>query len=249
LLETPESIVSHSGKTTMIGQSAGKSYAYLLGVYLGDGCVTHSSVGQPVFRLNTIDADFALAVRSALVGLTDRPVWVGCHAVPRSTKPNHALRCGDPEICRVLVEDTRSKAEIPAYVFAWPRRNRLAFIAGLMDSEGFVAANRSNPTNRRFYMGYKSCDAWVPDFVRLLEKTGIRIGRISVEQPLKPGYKTPMRFAIKMQSWIDAGGYFNISRKQARVEEWASAGAYERRAANPRRLTSETTRQTGSIAG
>jgi hypothetical protein len=217
----------------VIGQSAGKSYAYLLGVFLGDGCVTLSG-GYPTFRLNTIDADFALAVKAALADLTERPVWIGCHAVAKSTKPNHSLRCGDPEICRLLVEDTKSKTDLPAFVFEWPHDHRLAFIAGLMDSEGFVAANKSNPTNRRFYMGYKSCDPWVPEFIRLLQLTGMRIGKVATELPRKTGYKTPMRFAIKMQSWIDAGGYFNIGRKQERVEEWASAGAYERRARYPR---------------
>lgn len=228
----------------MIGQSVGKSYAYLLGVYLGDGCVTHTSEGYPVFRLNTIDADFAAATKAALSDLTDRPVWVGCHAVAKSNKPNHALRCGDKEICRMLVDATQAKAELPGGAFNWPREERLSFIAGLMDSEGFVAANKSNPTNRRFYMGFKSCDPWVPGFVRMLEVTGIRTGKVSQEAPYRPGYRTPMRFTIKMQSWIAAGAYFNIRRKQERVEEWASAGAYERRAVASRRLTSETTRQT-----
>jgi hypothetical protein len=235
---------------TVIGLSAGKSYAYLFGVFLGDGCVTHSSDGYPAFRLNTIDADFAAAVKAALSEHTERPVWVGCHAVAKSSKPNHSLRCGDPEICRALVEDTKSKAEIPSWVFEAPRDHQMAFIAGLMDSEGFVAANKSNPTNRRYYMGFKACDPWVPDFIRLLQAVGIRIGKIETEAPRRPGYRAPTRFTIKMQSWIDAGGYFNIARKQSRVEEWASADAYQRRAAwGSRRLTPETTRQTGQAAG
>lgn len=227
----------------MIGQSAGKSYAYLLGVYLGDGCVT-THLGYPVFRLNTIDIEFAEATKAALREYTERPISIHTHSIKKSSKPNHALRCGDPDICRVLAEDTERKARIPAYVFDWSPENKLAFIAGLMDSEGFVAANGSNPTNRRFYMGFKSCDIWVPDFVKLLESVGVRIGKVQTEKPRKPGYKAPTRFTIKMQSWIDAGCYFNIKRKQKRVDEWASVGPYESRAANPRRLTSETTRQT-----
>lgn len=228
----------------MIGQSADKSYAYLLGVYLGDGCVTQTSDGYPVFRLNTIDADFAEAVRQALESLTPRPININVHAVKKSSKPNHSLRCGDPGICRRLVADTEGKAKLPDGIHEWPRDHRLAFIAGLMDSEGFVGANRSNPTNRRFYMGFKSCDPWVPEFIRLVQGIGVRIGKVQTEEPLRPGYKRPTRFTIKMQSWIDAGCYFNIRRKQDRVEEWASAGAYERRSRHPRRLISETTRQT-----
>ena len=74
----------------------------------------------------------------------------------------------------------------------------------------------------RFYMGFKSCDVWVPDFVKILKSVGIEIGKIGIEKPRFPGYKTPIRFAIKMQSWIDSGARFNIVRKQARVDEWAA---------------------------
>ena len=220
-----------------IGQSAGKSFAYLVGVYLGDGCVTNGGGGYPVFRLNTIDADFAKATKESLAALTARPVNINVHAVKKSLKPNHSLRCGDPDICRTLVTMTEKKTVLPQVILEASREERLAFVAGLMDSEGFVGAT-SNPTNRRYYMGYKSCDVWVPTFIRLLEQLGVRIGKVSQEQPLKPWYKIPTRFTIKMQSWIDAGCYFNIMRKQERVLMWAEAGAYERR--SPRRLTSET---------
>lgn len=221
-----------------IGQSAGKSYAYLLGVFLGDGCVTLHQ-GYPVFRLNTIDEEFAEATKGALAEFTSRPISIHRHEVSKSSKPNYSLRCGDPDICAHLVEVTDGKKRLPAAINGWTRDEKVAFIEGLMDSEGFVAAN-SNLTNRRFYMGFKSCDVWVPDFVRLLESVGLKIGKVSVEEPRKPGYKPPTRFHIKMQSWVDSGARFRIVRKQQRVDEWASAGAYEKRARHPRRLSSET---------
>jgi hypothetical protein len=230
----------------LIGKSAGKSFAYLVGVFLGDGCVSNTSAYQMMFRLNTIDADFAAATTAALeeVGYESA---VRTHEVKRG-RPNHALVCHATPLCRWLRDVTDYKKRIPASIFLAPRDHQLAFIAGLMDSEGFVGAN-SNPTNRRFYMGFKSCDPWVPDFIRLLEITGIRIGKVQTEAPLKPGYKAPTRFTIKMQSWIDAGGYFNIRRKQERVEAWASEGAFvqkARRKAEKRRLTSETNMQSAA---
>lgn len=221
-----------------IGQSAGKSYAYLLGVFLGDGCVTLQQ-GYPTFRLNTIDEDFAEATKAALAEFTARPISIHKHAVSKSSNPNYSLRCGDPDIANHLVEATDRKSKIPDVVSSWGKQDKLWFISGLMDSEGFVAANR-NRTNRRFYMGFKSCDVWVPEFVKILESVGIRVGKVSQEEPLKPGYKTPTRFTIKMQSWVDSGARFNIGRKQQRVDEWASAGAYEHRARNPRRLSPTT---------
>ena len=218
-----------------IGQSAGKSYGYILGVYLGDGCVTmqvsynsgHETKWYPVFRVNTIDEDFAESVKTSLADLTDRPVNICKHDVSKSSKPNYALRCGSPELCKKLVEDTESKKIIPAYVWDWPKADKLAFIAGLMDSEGFVSKNHKTGTS--FYMGFKCCEPWVPDFVKLLESVGVMTGKLSVCPPYKAHYRTPMRFHIKMESWVREGAYFKIQRKQARINEW-----------NARRLSSTT---------
>ena len=207
------------------GQDAGKDFAYILGVFLGDGSITEwrcpGRTDRLVFRLNTIDEDFALATKAALQTLSDYKVVLCCHAVAKSKKPNWALALGDKALCERLLIETEKKKIIPAYAFNWPRDLKLAFIVGLMDSEGYVAAN-SNYTGRRFYMGYKSCDLWVPDFVKILQSVGIVIGKIGIEKPRFSGYKTPIRFAIKMQSWINSGARFNIARKQIRVDEWAA---------------------------
>lgn len=230
-----------------IGQSVGKDYAYLLGVYLGDGCVTTMSAKggryrYTVFRLNSIDPEFVEAAGAALAALGCERIWRSSHPVSKSSKPNHSLTA-KTDICDDLVFDTHAKAKLPD-MDGWSRDEKLAFVAGLMDSEGFVGENKGNPTNRRYYMGFKCCERWVPEFKRLLDSLGIRSGKIGIEAPRKEGYRTPKRFTIKMQSWINSGARFNIARKQKRVDEWASFGAYERRARRPRRSTSETTRQT-----
>jgi hypothetical protein len=79
----------------VIGQEAGKSFAYILGVYLGDGCVTTwRAAGKSdrlIFRLNTIDEDFAQATKTALAQLTDYTVTLSRHAVSKSSKPNGAV--------------------------------------------------------------------------------------------------------------------------------------------------------------
>lgn len=228
----------------MIGQEAGKSFAYVLGVFLGDGCVTTwRSAGKTdrlLFRLNTIDEDFAQATKAALADLSSYKVTLWSHAVSKSSKPNWALALGDRVLCERLVADTEAKRVIPAYVFDWPRRLKLAFIIGLMDSEGFVAAN-ANHTGRRFYMGFKSCDEWVPDFIRILHSVGIVVGKMGVEKPAKPGYKTPRRFAVKMQSWVNSGARFNISRKQSRVDQWAATEPDPRGLRFRAKLSPETT--------
>ncbi len=200
-----------------IGQSAGKTWAYLLGVFLGDGCVTIVQ-GYPAFRLNTIDLDFAEATREALRSFTGRPVSLHTHAVSKSSKPNHSIRCGDPLICEALQSETDRKAKLPDWIFTAPREQKLALIAGLMDSEGYVCVKEGRG---QAHMGFKSTDLWFDDFLRLMQSVGIIHGKIGVEKPRKPGYRTPRRVTIKMRSWVDAGGYFLIRRKQDRVEKWA----------------------------
>ena len=223
-----------------IGQSAGKSYAYLLGVYLGDGCVSVDERGYMMFRVNTIDEDFALAIKSALHDVSQSNVTINKQIVKKSSKPNYALTCCDQGLCKALLLATGDKDHLPeAVALVYPRE----FIVGLMDSEGFVAEKTQNKTGRAYYMGFKSCDVWVPDFVRLVQSVGLKIGKVSKCPPYRPHYKEPTRFHIKMQSWVDSGMRFNIKRKQDRVDRWAATEPYSERSRFPRKLTSETLRR------
>lgn len=223
-----------------IGRSAGKSYAYLLGVYLGDGCVSIDERGYMMFRVNTIDEDFALAIKAALHDVSQKNVTVHKQVVKKSSKPNYALTCCDQELCKLLIEATGGKKHLPHLaVFVYPKE----VIIGLMDSEGFVAEKTMHKTGRAYYMGFKSCDVWVPDFVRLVQSVGLKIGKVSQCPPYREHYKVPTRFHIKMQSWVDSGMRFNIKRKQDRVDRWAATEPYSERSRFPRKLTSETLRR------
>lgn len=238
MLETPESLGPRSGKAPRIGLSADKSYAYLLGVFLGDGCVTRYNNGI-AFRMNTIDEDFALAVKAALGELTEVPTRIWKYSVKKSSKPNFSLCCADQKLCNNLRSDTSNKTRIPLNKL---EANEGAFVIGLMDSEGFVAKKTGATTEKSYYMGFKSCDVWVPKFVSLLQSLGLKIGKVSQCPPYKAHYKTPTRFHIKMQSWVNSGLRFNIKRKQDRVDVWANTMPYANRTTK-KELISETTRQ------
>lgn len=222
-----------------IGQSAGKNYAYILGVYLGDGCVTNNGY-KLCFRLNTIDRDFADKVAQTLQALTGKNAPICTYPVKKSSKPNHGLQCNHHEFSEYLRIVTDDKKTIPKFVWSWTDEEIKQLVIGLMDSEGYVAEKTENKTGRAYYMGFKSCDVWVPDFVRLLHKIGIQIGKVSQCPPLKAHYKIPTRFHIKMQSWVDSGMRFNIARKQERVDRWAATEPYSERSRFPRKLSSET---------
>jgi hypothetical protein len=169
--------------------------------------------------LNTIDPDFAEATAEAIRCFTDRKVTVCTHAVSKSSKPNVSLACLCPQICEALVEETRGKAKLPSWIFSADKETKLAFIAGLMDSEGYVCLKEGRG---QAHMGFKSTDDWFFDFLKLIQSVGIVHGKVGVETPRKPGYRVPRRVTIKMRSWVDAGAYFRIARKQERVERWAA---------------------------
>lgn len=227
-----------------IGKEAGKSFAYLVGVYLGDGCITDGPSGRPVFRLNTIDEDFAQAVKAAILDVYDPETdpYICKHEVKKSSKPNYALWCGSQRLCEALKAEAGGKT-FPVSLEKWSDDEKKAFIVGLMDSEGFVAKQTNNHTGRAYYMGFKSCDSWVPELIKLMQSVGLKLGKRQIEAPYKPHYKAPTRFHIKMQSWVDSGMRFNIKRKQERVDRWAATEPYSERSVYPRKLTSETTRQ------
>lgn len=230
-----------------IGQEAGKSYAYLLGVYLGDGCIT-KQYGKWSFKVNTIDEDFAIAIQSAIDCLGFKST-IYKHSVKKSHKPNYLLWCYSQALCNDLLNDCGGESNPKSrFPFFTVRDNEGAFIVGLMDSEGFVAEKTENKTGRAYYMGYKSCDPWVPRLLELMKDFGLRFGKVQTERPLKPGYKAPTRVTIKMQSWVDSGLRFNIKRKQERVDRWASTVPYSERSRYPRRLTPETIRQSAQGA-
>ncbi len=238
----------------MIGLEADKSYAYMLGVYLGDGSVRKLDLR---YAQNTIDEDFKDAVINAVNAISKANVCVWYAEKPKKNcncSPSWNVCFSDKAITTRFVNDTDSKAKIPAYVFKWPDELKKQFIIGLMDSEGYVAkqtisASKWRLTNRSYFMGYKSCDAWVNDLKTIMESVGIRFGKCQVESNSKtPNRKPSTRLYIKMQSWVDSGMRFNIARKQSRVDEWAAVGPYERRALHPRRLISETSTQ-GAIHG
>lgn len=211
-----------------IGQSAGKSWAYVTGVYLGDGCVT-TQPGRPgkvwlVFRLNSIDQDFIDATKAALEDVTDSKVSFTSYWSPKSTAANIALRCGDQELCKRLRLETNDKQKLPDWIWSASQDERLAFIIGLMDSEGYVCMSKTG-----LYIGFKSTDPWFYDFIRLLNSAGIEVGKVGVEKPIKAHFRIPRRFTFRRKSWIDSGAKFNIMRKQRRLDDWIAA-----------QLTSET---------
>lgn len=200
----------------MIGQSAEKtrSTAYLLGVYLGDGWMGKTTNNRWDFRLNSIDRDFCESTMDCFNSVLGRRTKIHVHSVSKSDKPNHSLTIG----CKDLfwfIDATDKKEKIPEYVWRLKRDDKISFIAGIMDSEGYVAKDRNN----RIMIGIKATQNWIKDFYRLVRSLDLKTGGLLSEK-IKSG-KTAYYFRFNVKSWIDSGCYFNISRKQKRVDSYS----------------------------
>lgn len=215
MLELLESSFDHSVKLNEIRKSAGKikALSYLIGVYLGDGCIMYYPKKKYYrFRLNTIDKDFAEATIEAINVLTGRQYKISCHPVKKSNNLNYAVSAlCDFYWIKYLCEN---KNKIPDFIWDSNKECKLELIAGIMDSEGYC----SNGTKGRKSLGLKATDKWIMDFYKLMINIGVITGKQGLE--LLPSGKTSIRYHFNIKSFYDCGCYFKIYRKQKRINEW-----------------------------
>lgn len=202
----------------MIGQSAGKTkpLAYLVGVYLGDGWIGYvNSLKAWTFRLNTIDRDFAEETQKAIKELTGNDGHICTYPVRKSSKPNHSLTVCVKSLSW-LPATTDDKQRFPDFVWKFNREEKLELIAGLLDSEGYVAKSVTHPGH--ITIGLKATNRWMVELYQMCEELGVTVGKIGRE--VLPSGKTAARFHFNAKSFVDSGFYFKIRRKQKRIDEW-----------------------------
>lgn len=106
------------------------------------------------------------------------------------------------------------KLLLPVEVFKTSRVAKLNFLAGLFDTDGYVATS-----NGYYRVGYAArFRTLVEDVARLMQKLGVKVGKIHEQVS---GHGTTM-YVIKpsIKSFIDSGCYFQISRKAQRLSDY-----------------------------
>lgn len=206
----------------MNGQSAGKSFAYVLGVYIGDGCITkpkkHPNYSY-VFRLDVIDKDFADKFAEELKNL-------GCKVLPREWerygKPCYIVETRDKDLTDVLLKDTDHKKIVPDYVMKWSKDERLAFISGIMDSEGFISKRKKIMKNGlpSFQMGIKMDYEMLKQIKPIMQSVGIRVGKYTMSPSKWCTNVQTANLSINLKSWASSNAHFNIKRKEDKVKEY-----------------------------
>lgn len=213
-------------------QSAGKTtlttkLSYLIGVYLGDGCVYFDEKHWNYsFQLNVIDKDFAERTADCLEEyFGKKPALFLCESrgswKKRGTSPLWTTCVYGKEKCQWLRDITHDKMVIPRIIFEATDEQQKAFIAGIMDSEGYVGKHYDKKLDRiHWLMGICSADTWLEDFMQMLSKHGVKYGKRYKEKQTKPWHKPKYRYKINTMSFIKSGCYFTIRRKKDRLVEY-----------------------------
>ena len=205
-------------------QSAGKieslEFAYVIGVYLGDGCTSKSSSGH-CFRLSVIDKDFAEKTAKCLSIILEKNIKVFEDKWPqtRGYKSNFVTQAHGTGFCTFIETETNHKKVIPDFIKNGTIDQKKSFIEGIMDSEGFVTIHR-DPKRKipRYQVGLAMCDNFVEEVVEMMKLLGVIV--LPRRTEIRYGFLPIHRYTINNKSWINSGMKFSIARKQNRLAHY-----------------------------
>jgi intein/homing endonuclease len=214
-----------------------KELAYLLGVYLTDGSITHYESYQ--FTLKTIDKDFAENTLNAFKKIypeNKSQIFIQ-KAINRYWEDGRVSKCQDQYCIGMgfakfgdfFKSQTNNKHHIPFVIWDASLQIKKWFIAGVLDGDGWISkTERKNykkvGNSRDIYNGFqyrigigKTDESWIHEFKELLQKMGVETLKKEIDMRL-PRNKVMIKFGIKINSFVSHGLFFTIRRKQERVE-------------------------------
>jgi hypothetical protein len=140
----------------------------------------------------------------------------------RANRKVFSVRLSDVEFCRRISDMTFGRQNIPINFNLWDKTLQRELISGILDSEGYVSKTKIHLYNNKevadVKIGVGACDLWIYELHRFCQETGIKVGVITREK-IKSG-KIFAKFTFNKKSFIENGLYFNINRKQNRIEEY-----------------------------
>lgn len=207
----------------MNGQSAGKDFAYVMGVYLGDGCITKAKTRKNyTFKLEVMDEDFAKKFYDTLIKMGCNTHFNKIYNDRYKQGYSFHVTTMDKDLIATLQVDTSYKKRIPKYVKSWPRDNKIAFIEGIMDSEGFISKRKKNMANGlpSYMLGIKMDYELLSQLNPIFQSVGLKTGKYTMTK-LRDGQRVQTaNLSINLRSWIESGVHFNIQRKENKVKDY-----------------------------
>jgi intein/homing endonuclease len=205
-----------------------KPLAYSIGALLGDGSVKTRVCRRDngnlqeahVVTISNMDIECIHRVTSEV------NKFFGTEYIPHSKKNiNNTsmfyVNMGTSLIYHAFHYFIQEKLSIPDEIFRSDREDRLNFLAGLFDTDGYIA-EQTHPGAKyglSWRVGYAArFRTLVEDVTRLLQKLGVKVGTIHEQIS---GHGTVM-YVIKpnIKSFVEADCYFHIQRKQKRLQNY-----------------------------
>ncbi len=192
--------------------------AYFLGVYLGDGSAYNKGHTYQI-RLVCLDKDiverWALCVSN---------VFMCTATVHRDySKPRFwAVRASSKSAYRFLETTTGFKEGFPVGVMKWNNDSVREFVAGLMDTDGYIAKSKTRVNTPRWQTGFVNTRPWIYQLKSLLQSHGVTCGAVTLKKKYRPEWKEKDCFQlhINLMSFAEKGFYFRCKRKQERLDEY-----------------------------
>lgn len=202
------------------GQSAGKSFAYILGVALSDGCIT-KEYGKYVFRLECMDEDYVDAFYDSLSNYGVSHLRRYKIVNPRYNQGySYFVVTRDLDLINLILNDTVFRTVIPSYVYRWSNENRVSFISAVMDGEGYVSKRTKIMGNGlpSYSMGIEMSYSMLLQFKKILQSVGVVTGKFTFRSRYQNVKLACL--SIKIRSWYNSGCYFMIKRKNDKVLDY-----------------------------
>lgn len=242
MLETPKDQTPKEGKVFDIGQSAGKKnivneeLLYATGLILGDGflsavpnknCSTlHKSCG-----IGSIDADIVKEFKRIV------ELYFGSNSQIIQRDNFLEYRTSKGCVYEYFGENTAFKTKFPDSLRYATREEKLCFLAGLLDTDGFASYTstpehidkhgRTKKEREQFRMGFTNT-RFIMELTDLLDKLGIKYGVTWINNHQTDFIKgrkvgkqmTRYTVPINAMSFVTNGGFFKCQRKQKRLERY-----------------------------
>ena len=187
--------------------------AYLIGVYLSDGSAHHTERNW-IFSLTVRDKDFLEETANAL-----ERVFGKRPTAYQDREVLWKLSFYEKSFVLYLWDITSHKQRIPESITESTIQVKLAFLAGFLDGDGFVSHN----VKGQYQVGFVGTSDWVRDTLPgLLQSLGVKTNKVSTIWP-KTQFKAnkPLhRVTVNVHSFIAAGGYAKMSRKEQRLQDY-----------------------------
>jgi intein/homing endonuclease len=196
--------------------------AYILGVYLTDGCV-HKNY----FIVGSIDIDYCETILDKLSRVIATNFNKNIKEIPahrytvsdgtvRNNSLKYEIRVSSTDLCKWLLSVTKSKSKIPQEFLNASKEIRLALLAGALDGDGSVAIWKANEGKSSMYKislcGHEIIYPAFRDFEKLISGLGIHYRKQYDKR--RDGFCS---YIMNNSSFVNSGAYFTINRKQKRM--------------------------------